>query len=137
MLEDLDHLSERLTKLVAYTQQLHADRQALQASVKHAQAERDALAQQLAREALQAKILQNKVQTYESEIEGLRSQSSARHAVLHGSLDLFKQEHSTLQAQLEARDHEVTALRAATIQAKERIDAVLERLPGAQPQEQA
>jgi len=41
-----------------------------------------------------------------------------------------------LQAQLQSRDHEVTALRAATIQAKARIDAVLERLPGAQPQEQ-
>ncbi len=136
MLEDLDHLSERLTKLVAHTQQLNADRQALQATLKQVVAERDALVQQLDREGSQAKALHSKVQSYESELEGLRTQSSAKHAVLQGSLDLFKQEQTTLQAQLESRNGEVTALRAATIQAKERIDAVLERLPGAQPQEQ-
>jgi hypothetical protein len=79
--------------------------------------------------------LRTKVTAYETEIEGLRHQSSAKHAVLQGSLDLFKQEHTSLQAQLQSRDNEVTALRAATIQAKERIDAVLERLPGAPPQE--
>ncbi|MCX7221902.1 MAG: hypothetical protein NTW89_03155 [Burkholderiales bacterium] len=41
-----------------------------------------------------------------------------------------------LQAQLQSRDQEVNALREATVQARQRIEAVLERLPGAsQPEE--
>lgn len=137
MLEDLDFLSERLKKLVEQTQQLVADRKALQARLTQAESERDALATKLAQEGQQAKVLSSKVHTYEAEMETLRSQNSAKSEALQGTLDLFKQEQINLQAQLQSRDHEVTALRAATIQAKERIDAVLERLPGAQPEEQS
>ena len=136
MLEDLDHLSERLTKLVAYTHQINTERQTLLARVKSALTERDALAQLNTHDGQQSKALQIKVQAYESEIEDLRTQSSASHAVLQASLDALKEENRVLEAQLAERAHEVTALRAATIQAKERIDAVLERLPGAQPLEQ-
>jgi hypothetical protein len=44
---------------------------------------------------------------------------------------LFKQEHQALQTQLASREKEVSALRQVTTQAQQRIDAVLERLPGA------
>ena len=136
MLEDLDHLSERLTKLVAYTHQINTERQALLSRVKSALAERDAQAQLHTHDGQQTKALQIKVRAYESEIENLRTQSIASHAALQASLDALRQENRVLEVQLAERAHEVTALRAATIQAKERIDAVLERLPGAQPLEQ-
>ena len=136
MLDDLDFLSQRLKKLVEQTKQLVADRKALQTRLAHVESERDALAKKLAQEDVQAKALGIKVNAYEAEIEVLRSQSTAKNQALQGSLDLFKQEHTNLQAQLQSRDHEVSALRAATIQAKERIDAVLERLPGGHHEEQ-
>jgi chromosome segregation ATPase len=120
MLEDLDHLSTRLAKLLAYTQQLFAEQTALQSRLAQAEAERDAFRAQLALEGTQAQVLSRKAQTASSERD-----------VLQGSLDLFRQEHQTLQTQLAARDKEVTALRDVTAQARQRIDAVLERLPGA------
>lgn len=136
MLEDLDFLSERLKKLVEQTQQLVADRQALHARLTRAESEREALATKLAQEGQQTQILSAQVRSYESEMQALRSHNSAQSEALQGSLDLFKQEKISLQAQLQSRDHDVIALRAATIQAKERIDAVLERLPGGQLKEQ-
>jgi len=120
MLEDLDHLSTRLAKLLAYTQQLFAEQTALQARLAQAEAERDACRAQLAQEGTQAQVLGRQAQTAASERD-----------VLQGSLDLFRQEHQTLQAQVAARDKEVSALRDVTAQARQRIDAVLERLPGA------
>ena len=98
---------------------------------------RDALQAKLDKEGAQARALHSKVNAYESEIEGIRTQSSVKSAALQGSLDLFKQEQSTLQAELQSRAQEVAQLRAVTVQAKERIDAVLMRLPGAQPEEQS
>jgi len=38
---------------------------------------------------------------------------------------------------LQSREHEVTTLREVTAQARERIEAVLERLPGAPPAQEA
>jgi hypothetical protein len=49
---------------------------------------------------------------------------------------LFKQEHTSLQAQLQSRDLEVNTLREATVQARQRIEAVLERLPGGSQSEE-
>lgn len=125
MLEDLDHLSTRLAKLLAYTRQLFADQQALQARLVQTEAERDALRAQLAQEGTQVQTLSRKAETAASERD-----------VLQGSLDLFKQEQHALQAQLSLREKEVSALRDVTHQARQRIDAVLERLPGAAPVEE-
>jgi len=125
MLDDLDHLSTRVAKLVALTQQLAADQKSLQSQLTQVQAERDALKAKLDLEGSEAKALHKKVDTFASE-----------RASLQGSLDLFKQEHTSLQAQLQSRDLEVNTLREATVQARQRIEAVLERLPGApQPEE--
>lgn len=120
MLEDLDHLSARLAKLLAYTKQLFAEHHALQSRLAQAEGERDTLRAQLALEGTQAQALSRKAQTALSERD-----------VLQGSLDLFKQEHHALQTQLATQEKEVSALREVTAQASRRIDAVLERLPGA------
>jgi chromosome segregation ATPase len=78
------------------------------------------LRSQLAQEGTQTQTLSRKAETAASERD-----------VLQGSLDLFKQEHQALQTQLASREKEVSALRQVTTQAQQRIDAVLERLPGA------
>ena len=72
----------------------------------------------------------------QSELDGLRKQSASKHSELQGSLDLFKQEHSSMQTQLQNREQEVKALREVSLQAKARIDAVLMRLPGSATSEE-
>jgi predicted nucleic acid-binding Zn-ribbon protein len=131
MLEDIDHLAERIAQLVAHTKAQQAEHQALRDLLALTQAERDQLRAKLDGQGETTRVLSGKLSSYESEIEGLRAQSQAKQVALQGSLDLFKQEHATLQAQLQSRDKEVTRLRAVTESAKERIEAVLERLPGA------
>jgi uncharacterized protein (DUF3084 family) len=61
MLDDLDHLSARLAKLVALTQQLVADQKNLQSQLMQVQSERDALKAKLDLEGTQAKVLNKKV----------------------------------------------------------------------------
>jgi chromosome segregation ATPase len=131
MLEDIDHLAERISQLVAHTKAQQAEHQALRDLLALTQAERDRLRTKLDGQGETTRVLSGKVSSYESEIEGLRAQSQAKQVALQGSLELFKQEHATFQAQLQSRDKEVTRLRALTASAKERIEAVLERLPGA------
>ena len=125
MLEDLDHLSARLAKLLAFTQQLFADQTALQSRLVQVEAERDALRASLDQQGSQAQDLSQRAQAAASERDAIQ-----------GSLDLFKQEHNALQAELASREKEVVALRSVTSQACQRIDAVLERLPGAAPIEE-
>lgn len=125
MLEDLDHLSARLAKLLAYTQQLFAEQTAMQARLAQVEAERDSLRAKLDQQGNQTQVLSRRAETAASERDAIQ-----------GSLDLFKQEHNVLQAQLASRDKEVLALRDVTAQACQRIDAVLERLPGAAPVEE-
>lgn len=125
MLEDLDHLSARLAKLLALTQQLFADQTAMQTRLTQVEAERDALRAKLDQQGTQTQVLSRRAETASSERDAIQ-----------GSLDLFKQEHNVLQAQLASRDKEVLALRDVTTQACQRIDAVLERLPGAAPAEE-
>ena len=97
----------------------------MQARLAQVEAERDSLRAQLDQQGNQTQVLSRRAETAASERDAIQ-----------GSLDLFKQEHNVLQAQLASRDKEVLALRDVTAQACQRIDAVLERLPGAAPVEE-
>ena len=136
MLEDLDILKQRLLKLVESVQALSAEKQSLQARLAQSEDLCRSLQSRIVEGNQKTQDLHSQVSQYQSELDGLRKQSASKHNELQGTLDLFKQEHSSMQTQLEKSELEVKALRAVSLQAKARIDAVLMRLPGSTPTEE-
>ena len=136
MLEDLDILKQRLSKLVESVQALSTEKQSLLARLSQSEDLCRSLQSRIDEGNQKAQDLHSQVSQCQSELDGLRKQSASKHNELQGTLDLFKQEHLTMQTQLEKSESEVKALRAVSLQAKERIDAVLMRLPGSTPAEE-
>jgi len=69
--------------------------------------------------------------------EALREQLARESAERQALQEQFKRRETELQASLQARDSELNRLRTAALSARERIDAVLSRLPGASVGDQA
>ena len=136
MLEDLEILKQRLSKLIESVQDLSAEKQSLQARLSQSEDLCRSLQSRLDEGEQKAQALHSQVSQCQSELDGLRKQSTTKHNELQGTLDLFKQEHSSMQTQLHQSEHEIKVLREASLQAKARIDAVLMRLPGASPTEE-
>ncbi len=135
MIEELDQLAARIKRLVDSMQVLSTEAQTLRQQVAQLQSERDQLAAQLQSGDGQLTELKASLSSARAEAESTRANAEQEKSALQGTLDLFKQEHETIQSDLKAKAHEVKQLRQVNEQAKQRIDGVLERLPGALPQE--
>lgn len=135
MIEELNQLSTRIQKLVDRMQALSAEAQALKQQVAELTSERDSLASELQAGNTKMRELETSLGSAQEVAESARAKAEREKMTLQGTLDLFRQEHETTQSSLKAREHEVERLREVNAQAKQRIDGVLERLPGATQQE--
>ena len=126
MLEELDLLSQKIQKLVSKVTLLSQEASGLRQALAQVTAQRDELKCQLdAEKAQQAELVQS-LGSAQSAVEQTRDQ-----AALQGTLDLFRQENESMQSSLKTRNDEVARLREVNEQARQRIDGVLEKLPGA------
>jgi len=141
MLQDLEQLAARLGQLVQRTRQLHA--------------ERDTLRLRLQEAATEQRVLQQRCVNYEAELQTLRGQLQKNGAAAN-LLEQAQQIESSLRDELarelaqrqaieaklnaceaewqqrqNAQDMDLQRLRAAAMAARERIEIVLARLPGA------
>jgi len=133
MLETLDHLAARIGQLVAQTRALHAERDALRSRVHDAEQS--------------SQTLRARGEQSESDLQAARAQLAACEQNLADEQHRARQLEADLRAQLaeqasalqtltarhEASQGAVQRLRTASAQARTRIDAVLERLPGVAP----
>jgi chromosome segregation ATPase len=137
MFDDLDHLAQRILQLAKRMQAQNHTIDQLNQSVAELRADRDALVANL-------KLQNEKLMNAEVALQSTQSQSqiSAQQALseqqqLQGTLDLFKQEHVTLQKQASSTSEQLGRLREVNHAAQQRINRVLEQLPGATPAEPA
>lgn len=135
MIEELNQLSIRIQKLVDRMQAMTAEAQALKQQVAELTSERDSLASELQVGNTKMRELETSLGSAQEVSESARAKAEREKMTLQGTLDLFRQEHETTQSSLKAREQEVQRLREVNAQAKQRIDGVLERLPGATQQE--
>lgn len=135
MIEELNQLSIRIQKLVDRMQAMTAEAQALKQQVAELTFERDSLASELQVGNTKMRELETSLGSAQEVSESARAKAEREKMTLQGTLDLFRQEHETTQSSLKAREQEVQRLREVNAQAKQRIDGVLERLPGATQQE--
>jgi len=135
MLETLDHLATRIGRLVAQARDLHAERDALRGRVRDA----DQTAQTLQARGEQAeadlRAARAQLAACEQSLADEQQRARALEADLRAQLDHQARALQTLAARHETSQRALQRLRQVSGQTRERIDAVLERLPGAAPAE--
>jgi chromosome segregation ATPase len=147
MLQDLDQLAARIGQLVQRTRQLHAERDALRARLNKAEQESRSLLDRCKESDAQLHSMHERLQDHDSETLAKLVRAEESEAELRAELQRLSERQQAAdaqvaaregewQARLSARDTDLQRLRVAAVAARERIDAVLARLPGAPAGEQ-
>jgi chromosome segregation ATPase len=158
MLQDLDQLAARIGLLVERTRQLHAERDALRARLNDSEIQQRSLQQRCAGHETELQALRAALTEHDQASASLREEAGRAEASLREDLaresaerhalearlqtreaelqSALQAREAELQAALQARDSDLTRLRTAALAARERIDVVLSRLPGASVGEQ-
>ncbi|TAM88980.1 MAG: hypothetical protein EPN41_04610 [Candidimonas sp.] len=131
MLEDLDALAARLRQLVQFTRQLQAERAALHSRVKSLERERNVLREQLDQRETEQESATQRLEQRSAEIEAVRQEAERGHVELRAEVARYQAEFRSLQDQLHVCRSDSERLRAVTSAARDHIDAILMRLPGA------
>jgi len=136
MLEDLDLITARIGKVVDANRQLRAERDSLRARLDDAERTSRTLREQCAQRDASLLALQEKLNEQDGEVEQKLAQSQTTEGQLREQLSLQLASHETLSARLQHSEADVLRLKKVAGEARERIDAVLARLPGAATQEE-
>jgi len=136
MLENLDHLAARIGELVRRARELHDERESLRASLREADAQQHTLRERCDSAEAAWQAAQARLAEYAQTLTIEKNRAARAEAGLRASLEQQAAEYLALMTRHEACRAELARLSAVTAQARERIDAVLTRLPGAQPEEQ-
>ncbi|NYT87002.1 hypothetical protein [Pollutimonas harenae] len=134
MLQDLDSLAARIGQMVQFTRQLQNERAALLARLKNLEQERDMLRDQLQRSEAERTELSASTGTHETQLKMLQAEAEAVQARQQSELSHYKAESEAIGQRLAASQADTSRLRLVASKAKEQIDSILVRLPGA-PQE--
>lgn len=131
MLQDLDFLAARIGQMVQFTRQLQSERSALQARLKNLDQERDALRDQLQRRETEYASVAERLEHHESQSQSQQSETQAQLQILQQEVERYKAEAQTLSQQLATCQVGSARLRVVADQARDSIDSILMRLPGA------
>jgi predicted nuclease with TOPRIM domain len=145
MLQDLDFLAARVGQLVQLTRQLQSQYAAQQAKLNELEQERDALRTELQRRDAEYSSAAERFAQHEAELQAVREEARAATAAAKAEFDLlqsgmqvelsrFKLESEALKGRLSVTEADSSRLRVVATKAREQIDSILMRLPGA-PQE--
>jgi chromosome segregation ATPase len=131
MLQDLDSLAARISQMVTLTRQLQDERSTMQARVRTLEQERDALRDQLERREADYSSVSDRIAAHETELQSVHAQARATQATLETDVDRYKAECETVKHRLAATQSDASHLRLVADKAKNQIDSILMRLPGA------
>jgi len=131
MLQDLDSLAARIGQMVQFTRQLQNERAALQARLKSLEQERDVLRDQLQRREADYASASESMAAHEAQVRALQAEADAAQVSLRSEADRYKSECESIKQRLAASQADTSHLRLVAGKAKEQIDSILVRLPGA------
>lgn len=131
MLQDLDSLAARIGQMVQFTRQLQSERTALQARLKNLEQERDALRDQLQRRETEYSSAVERAAAHEAQIHSHQAEAQAAQATLQVDVSRYRAEAESFKQRLAASQADTLNLRQVADKAKEQIDSILMRLPGA------
>lgn len=131
MLEDLDRLVARIGQLTEYSARLKAERAAAQEREAVAERRSTHLQGQLSAQREQVDTLQQLLDECEASRRGLQSEVDRATAELRAEVERLSEDNQRLRVSLGAREGQLLRMQHVNEEARQRIDAVLERLPGA------
>lgn len=136
MLQDLDQITARIGQVVDRSRLLKADRDRLRAQLDDAERTSRKLREQCAQRDASLLALQEKLSEQDGEVVQQLAVVQASEGQLREQLSLQVASHETLTQRLAAKEADVKHLKNVAGQARERIDAVLSRLPGSSVSEE-
>ncbi|AZV92762.1 hypothetical protein CBF45_02655 [Bordetella sp. J329] len=131
MLEDLDRLVARIGQLTQYSARLKAERVAALEREAAAVRRGSQLQSQLLEQREQAETLQQLLDECEASRLSLQTEVDNATAGLRAEVERLSAENQRMRVELGVREGQLVRLQAVNEEARQRIDAVLERLPGA------
>lgn len=131
MLQDLDQITARIGQVVDRNRQLKAERDALRARLEDAERTSRQLRDQCTQRDAALLALQERMTDKDGEVVHKLQVAQRNEGELKEQLSLQLATQDALNTRLAAKEADVDRLKIAAGVARERIDAVLARLPGA------
>lgn len=130
MLQDLNHLADRLSALAAYATQLKSERSALLSRIKTLEGECASLREQLDKQQADYASMAEISVRHQADVDAARKQAEQVQEALFVELVQHQDEARKLRDQLELSLGHNQELRQVAEQARDQVTAVLQRLPG-------
>lgn len=130
MLQDLNHLADRLSALAAYADQLKNERSALLSRIKTLEGECESLRGNLERQQTEYASMAEISVRHQADVDAARKQAEQVQEALFVELVQHQDEAQKLKNQLELSLGQNQELRQVAEQARDQVHAVLQRLPG-------
>lgn len=135
MLQDLNNLADRISKLASYTEQLKAERASMLARLKSLESERDTLRDMLEKQQNDYVAVAEVSVRHQAEVEAAKKQAEEVQEALFVELVQHQNETVQLRSQLQRSQEQTQALRSVAEDARNHVASILLRLPGNEPQE--
>lgn len=132
MLQDLDALSQRIQQVVQLAGGLQSERRALQARIRQLEQEYQVLKDQHQREQTEFTRMSERIARHDQEIQAARDESLALRTALEAQVREQQSRAEDLRQRLDQVEAERGRLRQAATGARQQIQSILERLPGAE-----
>lgn len=132
MLQDLDALSQRIQQIVQLAGSLQSERRALQARIRQLEQEFQVLKDQYQREQTEFTRMSERIARHDKEIQAARDESLELRTALEAQVREQQARADELQQRLGQVETDRGRLRQAATGARQQIQSILERLPGAE-----
>ncbi|MGS1117256.1 hypothetical protein [Castellaniella sp. UC4442_H9] len=132
MLQDLDALSQRIQQIVQLAGGLQSERRALQARIRQLEQESQVLKDQYQREQTEFTRMSERIARHDKEIQAARDESLELRTALEAQVREQQARADELEQRLGRAEADRGRLRQAATGARQQIQSILERLPGAE-----
>lgn len=130
MLQDLDQLANRISRLASYSDRLKTERSELLARVKLLEQERTTLRDQLSSQQAEYASMAEIVTRHQQEMAMAKQVAEESQEALYAELIQQQEELTLLKKDLQTSHRKAASLEHAAIQARDQVNDILQRLPG-------
>lgn len=130
MLQDLDQLANRISRLVSYSERLKTERLELLSRVKLLEQERTTLRDQLSSQQNEYASMAELAKRHQQDMEKVTRLNEASQESLYSEMLEQQEQLTRLKEKLKQSDSKATTLEQAALAAREQVENILQRLPG-------
>lgn len=130
MLQDLDQLANRISRLVSYSERLKTERLELLSRVKLLEQERTTLRDQLSSQQNEYASMAELAKRHQQDMEKATRLNEESQESLYSEMLEQQEQLTNLKEKLKQSDSKASTLEQAALAAREQVENILQRLPG-------